>query len=75
MRVARHACYRDGVDQLGGVDHPAPLWKEDRRSVEEEASGHAGCGDVAPTTATTKLMVAALLTTLTTGASPVSEPV
>jgi hypothetical protein len=32
-----HACYGDAVVQPGGADHPAPSWKEDRRSVDKRS--------------------------------------
>jgi hypothetical protein len=43
MCTLARACYRDGVVQRGGADHPALSRKEDARS-EEGASGTGGHG-------------------------------
>ena len=37
MHLIVHACYRGGVVRRGGADHPAPLRKEDVRSVEQKS--------------------------------------
>src|SRR5918993_6059464 len=45
MRLAPRPCYHDGVVQRGGAStSPFPLWKEDRRRVEEKDVGAASHG-------------------------------
>src|SRR3712207_5391368 len=40
MRLAPHACYRGGVDQLkAGLTSPAPLWKGGRLVAAEDYNG------------------------------------